>query len=97
MEYALKVYHKRGPQGLQAVPKIIVGTIHSCKGGEADIVNLFPDISFAAWRQQMEDPEMEDALYRMFYVGMTRARERLNIMSPILNKRRGGSARYVEF
>ena len=51
-------YHKRiqfpagvvarlGPQTLVEDPRIVVGTIHSVKGGEADVVYLFPDLSRA--------------------------------------------------
>lgn len=35
----------RGPQALLDVPRVVVGTIHSVKGGEADVVYLFPDLS----------------------------------------------------
>lgn len=55
-------------------PKIIVGTIHSVKGGEADDVILSPSISTAAAVQTDWDP-----VYRMMYVGATRARSRLMI------------------
>ena len=37
----------RGPRALLETPKVIVGTIHSVKGGEADVVYLFPDLSAA--------------------------------------------------
>ena len=60
---------------IQRQPEIIVGTIHSVKGGEADVVYLLPDLSVAAVRQAEEGDE--DSITRTFYVGMTRAKERL--------------------
>lgn len=57
-------------------PRLWVGTIHSVKGAEADVVYLWPDISYAATR---DDP---DAVRRVFYVGMTRAREKVVLCAP---------------
>jgi superfamily I DNA/RNA helicase len=56
-----------------------VGTIHSVKGAQSDTVVLFPDMSLAAQRERELDP---DAITRVFYVGMTRARERLILCAP---------------
>jgi len=55
-------------------PKVIVGTIHSVKGGEADHVYVFPDISYKAHCGQEQD-----TLIRMFYVAMTRAKQTLTL------------------
>src|SRR5271157_5000744 len=38
----------RGPRALLETPQVVVGTIHSVKGGQADVVYLFPDLSQAA-------------------------------------------------
>ena len=73
MEYALKV-SERSSQPLTI--NVIVGTIHSVKGGEADHVYLFPDVSYQAMQGDM------DPLIRMFYVGMTRAKQTLNLCEP---------------
>ena len=35
----------RGPRAAGQAPQVVVGTIHSVKGGEADVVYLFPDLS----------------------------------------------------
>lgn len=59
-----------------------MGTIHSVKGGEADVVVLFPDLSAAGMRQWVGPWEGRDAVIRCFYVGMTRARETLVICQP---------------
>jgi superfamily I DNA/RNA helicase len=58
-------------------PQVIVGTIHSVKGGEADVVILFPDLSQAGDAAYQRYGPPRDAVIRTFYVGMTRAREAL--------------------
>ncbi len=55
--------------GLDPDPYVVVGTIHSVKGGEADVVILLPDLG--AKQEYEADP---DALTRQYYVAMTRAR-----------------------
>lgn len=74
LDYPSRVIQAHGVQALEDDPKVIVGTVHSVKGGEADSVLLFPDISKKAWAASHDDP---DDLKRTFYVGMTRARRRL--------------------
>lgn len=57
-----------------------VGTIHSAKGGEAGRVFLWPDLSRPFYEQSGRPGwHGRDALTRLFYVGMTRAREELLI------------------
>ncbi len=81
MRFPLAVARKHGGAILRKPPQIIVGTIHSVKGGEADVVYLFPDLSrpgHDAWL----NPTGRDAVYRQMYVGMTRARESLILCAP---------------
>jgi len=81
--YAFEVCETQGgPAVLREEPKIVVGTIHSVKGGQADTVFLFPDLSYAANQDKEEGPAGEDAVRRMFYVGMTRAAEKLVLCQP---------------
>lgn len=69
----------RNLPSLNATPKIIVGTIHSVKGGQADNVILMPDLS----PQAKEDiDEHEDRIIRQMYIGMTRAKENLFLAAP---------------
>ena len=70
--YALKIINK---YGIDVEPKVIVGTIHSVKGGEADDVLIFPDLSAAGNREYLGNAR--DGIIRLFYVGMTRAKNRL--------------------
>ena len=68
-----------GPRALLEDPRVIVGTIHSVKGGEADVVYLFPDLSQAGDAQYRVAGSPRDSVIRVFYVGATRARETLYI------------------
>ena len=78
-KYVARV-HKQG-YDLDASPKVVVGTIHSVKGAESDIVFVFPDISFAC-AKALKTQAARDALRRVFYVAFTRARETLYLCSP---------------
>lgn len=60
-------------------PKVNISTIHSVKGDEADIVVLMGDISKVVAQQMDID---EDTEHRSFYVGVTRAKEKLFIIEP---------------
>jgi superfamily I DNA/RNA helicase len=81
IQFPSSVAALRGPQTLQRVPQIVVGTIHSVKGGQADVVYLFPDVSKAADAQYRKCGPPRDSVIRTFYVGATRARETLYICS----------------
>lgn len=69
----------RGPRSLVDAPRVVVGTIHSVKGGEADVVYLFPDLSREGDAAYQQAGQPRDSVIRQFYVGMTRARETLYI------------------
>lgn len=75
--YASLVASKHGTSALIEPPKIIVGTVHSTKGGEADSVFLFPDLSSSGMKEWLQPGEHRDGVIRLFYVGMTRARCKL--------------------
>ena len=79
IQFPTDIAAARGPQALLEKPQVIVGTIHSVKGGEADVVILFPDLSQAGDAAYQRYGPPRDAVIRMFYVGMTRAREALYI------------------
>lgn len=59
---------------------VIVGTIHSVKGAEADSVYVFPDLSDAGSRELLT---LNDPIYRLFYVAVTRAKESVTLFAPV--------------
>ena len=77
VKFPIQVTIRGGPKALNESPKVIVGTIHSVKGGEADVVFLFPDVSPAASAAYQRYGPQRDAVIRLFYVGVTRARKTL--------------------
>lgn len=69
---------RRGEK-LTGAPRVRVDTIHGVKGAEADNVLLLTDLSYKTSRSFEREPEHE---HRVFYVGVTRAREALHILAP---------------
>lgn len=80
--YPCAIYNHRGVEALRAEPPVTIGTIHSVKGGEKDVVILCPDLSNAAVTAWDSSAEGKAAIYRLFYVAMTRAEQELHILSP---------------
>jgi len=78
-EFPVAVAKIHGPEALIEEPRIIVGTIHSVKGGEADVVVMWPDLSQAGAIEYGRAGDSRDSVVRQFYVGMTRARDVLYI------------------
>jgi DNA helicase-2/ATP-dependent DNA helicase PcrA len=77
----LKRFHREETGKLSDPPRIRVSTIHGVKGGEADNVVILPDLSTAAYRDYAR-LGYSDNEYRVFYVAVTRARERLFLLNP---------------
>lgn len=69
---------KKG-ETLTGTPRIRISTIHAAKGGEADQVMLLTDISQRTEYEMRRNPDSE---HRVFYVGVTRARQGLHIIQP---------------
>ncbi len=82
MAYAFEVARRRGLRALRAEPRLVVGTVHSVKGGEANHVHLLPDLSVSAMREWYTWGEPKDSVLRTMYVGMTRASETLTLHNP---------------
>lgn len=81
--YPVEIYRRHGAMALAAPPAVTVGTIHSVKGGEADSVYLFPDLSRTGyWTGWHPGGPGRDQIVRMLYVALTRARERVTILDP---------------
>jgi len=77
MTYPIEVARKRGAKALLEEPRIVIGTIHSVKGGQADVVYLIPDLSARGSNEWRQRGVPKDGVRRCFYVGMTRARREL--------------------
>lgn len=58
-------------------PRVVISTIHGAKGGEADHVVLLKEIAGRTWREMQDNPDDER---RVWYVGATRAKEKLTIV-----------------
>lgn len=79
IEYYREYIGRRGAKN----PKIRLATIHTVKGAEADHVILLTDMSRNTYRNYVRNPDMEE---RVWYVGATRARESLTLITPSTNK-----------
>ena len=85
LEYPSMVVGRQGVHALREKPKIIIGTIHSVKGGEADVVYVAPDMSYAAYTEKTQSAVMRDAATRLKYVAYTRTRESLVLLDNATN------------
>jgi DNA helicase-2/ATP-dependent DNA helicase PcrA len=74
---------RRGEK-VRAKPRIRVSTIHGAKGGEADHVVLMTEIAQRTHLEMIDNPEDEA---RVWYVGATRARQRLTIVDAKTGRR----------
>jgi len=80
VNYLFEIIEKHGLREFQNLkPQIIIGTIHSVKGGEAEVVYLCPDLSPQGMQTYDNTP---DDIIRQFYVGMTRCKESLILCAP---------------
>lgn len=80
-EYFLQAL--RQGEKLLREPRIRISTIHGAKGGEADNVVIMPDMAARTWNEFEENPEDE---HRVWYVAVTRAKQKLFILEPITSK-----------
>jgi len=79
IQFAADIVRRGGLARLVETPQVVVGTVHSVKGGQADVVYLFPDLSQAGDANYQRFGSSRDSVIRVFYVGITRARETLYI------------------
>jgi superfamily I DNA/RNA helicase len=82
LKFPARVMRKRGVDALTEDPKCVVTTVHAVKGGEADVVYLFPDLSPQAHNEWMRGGSGREGVRRTIYVGLTRARETLVLCRP---------------
>lgn len=91
LAYAIKMARKHGIGMLAEDPKLIIGTIHSVKGGGVDNVYLAPDLSMSGAKEYAKRGPGRDGIVRTFYVGMTRAQKKL----VLLGAGKGSSVRWL--
>jgi superfamily I DNA/RNA helicase len=73
--------------GALPTPKAVATTIHGAKGRECDLVVLLSDMTRATQRAyETGSPADREAENRVFYVGVTRAKERLVIVEPMTRR-----------
>lgn len=84
VEYSTEAIKAHGPKVLREEPRVIIGTVHSVKGGQADTVYLFPDLSSKGYQTWGDGSWGSNpaAVQRVFYVAMTRARQELVLCEP---------------
>jgi DNA helicase-2/ATP-dependent DNA helicase PcrA len=82
MSYMLAA-RRRGERLRGGSPRVRLSTIHSAKGGEADHVVIMKEM---ARRTYDEMHSLSDDERRCWYVGVTRARDRLTVVSSDTNR-----------
>ena len=82
MKFAIKLAERKGLEALAQAPRLIVGTVHSVKGGGVESVYLAPDLSVQGAQQYARRGDRRDELIRLFYVGQTRAKRKLTLLGP---------------
>jgi hypothetical protein len=71
---------RRNGEKLGAEPRIFISTMHGVKGGERPNVALLTDMTKRTYDSYMKYGA--DAEHRVFYVGLTRASERVVVVEP---------------
>lgn len=81
LDYVIRIADNR-VQDLRDEPRVTVGSIHSVKGGQSDSVYFSPDLSPSGYADTFGSTHGLMATRRQAYVAMTRAKEKLTILSP---------------
>jgi superfamily I DNA/RNA helicase len=76
--YVRRLVERHGRKVLDQAPRIELATIHGVKGEEAKHVAVCTNMTGQTWWNWLREPDDE---HRVFYVGATRARERLTWVS----------------
>ena len=78
--YFIELLKRYGQKTLNNKPEIIIDTIHSVKGGEANHVCIYSKTNWPASFSHKNVSERSDER-RVYYTGVTRARDSLHILS----------------
>jgi superfamily I DNA/RNA helicase len=70
---------RRKGEKLKTKPRVNLETIHGSKGGECQNVVIMTDLPTKADDEYIHNPDDE---CRVFYTGVTRAKEHLHIITP---------------
>jgi DNA helicase-2/ATP-dependent DNA helicase PcrA len=81
MRQIAEMIKREGIEVIGATPTISVMTMHAAKGREADIVVILPDCNEIVWKNRNSATEL-----RLAYVALTRAKEKVLILSPQTNR-----------
>ena len=85
-EFPAKIYSEYGIDAPAVAQSLTIGTIHSVKGAEADVVIIFPDLSLRGAQQYaMRSGEGYEQILRQFYVAVTRTKHTLILCSGAAN------------
>jgi len=77
--YILSIIDRWGETTLRAKPRLQLGTLHSSKGKESEIVIIDPSFPKMVARSYQKSSDVEN---RLAYVGVTRAKEGVYIQRP---------------
>ena len=78
--YFIRLLKRYGQKQLNAEPQIVIDTIHSVKGGEADNVLIYSKTNWPSAFKNKNVEEQSDEK-RVYYTGVTRAKNTLHILS----------------
>ncbi len=81
--YLERLVKKHGSEVLDKEPNVVLGTFHSVKGMECDVVIALSDMSTRTYRSYYLNQDNEIPAW---YVAVTRAREGVYLVSPDTNK-----------
>ena len=80
-EYFTRLLKRYGQGSLDEDPQIIIDTIHSVKGGEANNVLLYSKANYPSSFVNKKSADDKSDEKRVYYTGATRARDTLHILS----------------
>ena len=77
--YFTRLVQNYGVSVLEAEPRLILSTYHGVKGMECDAVIINPNLTRRTYEALLSDP---DAEHRLFYVGVTRSKDKVILLEP---------------
>ena len=80
VNYFVQLLKNYGQKILSNEPNIIIDTIHSVKGGEANNVLIYSKTNYASTYDKKSKEEKSDEK-RVYYTAVTRAKDTLHILS----------------